>query len=214
MFRKDGPPDDSRNRDNRDNRDQGAWGDRGGFRERNERSGGWNDRGGDRGGFRDNRAGGGGAPWNDREPREQDESVFSKRLRAGKRRTYFFDVRCTKGNDYFVTLTESTRKMNGFGYDRHKMFLYKEDFNRFVESLQEVVNHVKTELMPDYDYDEFARRQLEWEAQNRENDSEDDGGVHEKKDENATSETPADDLPTDLPTAEEKPKKEDDDVEW
>ncbi len=81
----------------------------------------------------------------------------------------------TRGDDYFVTLTESTKKLNGFGYERHKMFLYKEDFNRFVESLQEVVNHVKTELMPDYDYDEFARRQEEWEAANREAEGQDTG---------------------------------------
>lgn len=101
--------------------------------------------------------------------------------------------------------------MNGFGYERHKMFLYKEDFNRFVESLQEVVNHVKTELMPDYDYDEFARRQLEWEAQNREADNEDDGRIQDSSDENPFSETPVDDG---LPTAENKPKKEDEDVEW
>ncbi|NNE30260.1 MAG: DUF3276 family protein [Saprospiraceae bacterium] len=92
------------------------------------------------------------------------ESVFSKKVKAGKRRTYFFDVRQTKGNDYYLTLTESTRRFNGEGYDRHKIFLYKEDFNRFVSSLQETVDHVKTELMPDYDYDEFTRKHEEWEA--------------------------------------------------
>jgi len=93
--------------------------------------------------------------------------VFSKRVRAGKRRTYFFDVRKTKGEDFFITITESTRREDGFGYKRHKIFLYKEDFNRFAASLNEVVNHVKTDLMPDFDYEEFDRRQAEWEAQNR-----------------------------------------------
>ena len=92
------------------------------------------------------------------------ESVYSTKVRAGKRRTYFFDVRKTKGDDFYITLTESTKKFNGDGYDRHKIFLYKEDFNRFMASLEEVVNHVKTELMPDFDYDEFTRRQEEWEA--------------------------------------------------
>jgi len=92
------------------------------------------------------------------------ESVYSNKVRAGKRRTYFFDVRQTKGDDYYITLTESTRRFNGDGYERHKIFLYKEDFNRFVTGLNEAVNHVKTELMPDYDYDEFTRRQEEWEA--------------------------------------------------
>lgn len=93
------------------------------------------------------------------------ESVYSKKVRAGKRRTYFFDVRRTKGDDYYLTLTESTRKFNGEGYERHKIFLYKEDFNRFVASLEEVVDYVKTELMPDYDYDEYTRRHEEFERQ-------------------------------------------------
>lgn len=92
------------------------------------------------------------------------ESVFSKKVRAGKRRTYFFDVRRTKGDDYYLTLTESTRKFNGDGYERHKIFLYKEDFNRFVSTLDEVITHIKEELMPDYDYDEYTRRHEEWEA--------------------------------------------------
>lgn len=95
--------------------------------------------------------------------RRQD-SVFSKKIRAGRRRTYFFDVRSTKGNDYYLTITESTRRMEDDHYERHKLFLYKEDFNRFVEGLEEVVKYIKTELMPDYDYDEFARRQEEYEA--------------------------------------------------
>ena len=86
------------------------------------------------------------------------ESVYSRKVRAGKKRTYFFDVRQTKGDDYYVTLTESTRRFDGNGYNRHKIFLYKEDFNRFVEGLEDVVNHIKNDLMPDYDYNEFADR--------------------------------------------------------
>jgi hypothetical protein len=89
--------------------------------------------------------------------------VYSKKVRAGKRRTYFFDVRRTKGEDYYLTLTESSRRMDG-GYERHKIFLYKEDLNRFVATLEETVNYIKTELMPQYDYDEFTRRQEEYEA--------------------------------------------------
>lgn len=102
-----------------------------------------------------------------------EESVFSKKVRAGKRRTYFFDVRKTRSEDFFVTITESTRKGDGWGYERHKIFLYKEDFNRFLASLQEVVSHVKTDLMPEFDYEEFDRRQAEWEAQNKESEFED-----------------------------------------
>lgn len=92
------------------------------------------------------------------------ESVYSSKVKAGKRRTYFFDVRKTKGEDYYITLTESTKRYNGEGYDRHKIFLYKEDFDRFQQSLDEVISHIKTELMPDYDYEEYTRRQEEWEA--------------------------------------------------
>lgn len=102
------------------------------------------------------------------------ESVYSKKVRAGKRRTYFFDVRKTKGDDYYLTLTESTRKFNGEGYERHKLFLYKEDFNRFLDSLEDVINHVKTELMPDYDYDEYTRRHEEYEANNNNNNNDSD----------------------------------------
>ena len=93
------------------------------------------------------------------------ESVFSKKVRAGKRRTYFFDVRRTKGDDFYLTLTESTKRFNSDGYERHKIFLYKEDFNRFLSSLEEVIDYVKTELMPDYDYDEYTRRHEEYEAE-------------------------------------------------
>ena len=78
---------------------------------------------------------------------------FSKKLRAGKRRTYFFDVRSTKQGDFFLTITESKKKFEGEGYDSHKIFLYKEDFKKFLEALNETVDYIKTELMPDYDYD-------------------------------------------------------------
>src|SRR5215213_11688285 len=83
------------------------------------------------------------------------ESVYSKRIRAGKRRTYFFDVRATRGNDYFLTITESRKRFNEDGYDRHKIFLYKEDFNKFLKGLTESIDYVKTDLMPDFDFDAF-----------------------------------------------------------
>lgn len=87
------------------------------------------------------------------------ESVYSKRIRAGKRRTYFFDVRATRGNDYYITITESRKKFNEDGYDRHKIFLYKEDFNKFLKALTEAVDYVKTELMPDFDFDAYNHDQ-------------------------------------------------------
>jgi hypothetical protein len=83
------------------------------------------------------------------------ESVFSSKIRAGKRRTYFFDVRATKGNDYFLTITESRKRFDDNGYDRSKIFLYKEDFNKFLKALTESLDYVKTDLMPDFDFDAF-----------------------------------------------------------
>lgn len=83
------------------------------------------------------------------------ESVYSKRIKAGKRRTYFFDVRETRGNDYYLTITESRKRFDSDGYDRHKIFLYKEDFNKFIKGLGEAIDYVKTELMPDFDFDAF-----------------------------------------------------------
>ena len=73
------------------------------------------------------------------------EDVFSKPVKAGKR-TYFFDVKATKGNDYYLTITESKRKVErdgSFTYDKHKIFLYKEDFGKFVEGLEEGLAYIK-----------------------------------------------------------------------
>lgn len=89
------------------------------------------------------------------------QSVFSKIVKAGKKRTYFFDVRSTKGNDYFVTITESRKKLDGEGYDKNKIFLYKEDFNKFLEAMQQTIGHVKTELLPDFDFANFDRDEYE-----------------------------------------------------
>ena len=88
------------------------------------------------------------------------ESIYSKRIRAGKRRTYFFDVRATRGNDYYLTITESRKRFNDNGYDRHKIFLYKEDFNKFIKALTEAVDYVKTQLMPDFDFDAYNHDEI------------------------------------------------------
>ncbi|MES2678468.1 MAG: DUF3276 family protein [Bacteroidota bacterium] len=71
--------------------------------------------------------------------------LFSKSVRAGKR-TYFFDVKSTRGNDYYLTITESKKRFGAdgkFTYEKHKIFLYKEDFEKFIEGLDEAVNHIK-----------------------------------------------------------------------
>ncbi len=74
------------------------------------------------------------------------EDVYSKPVRAGKR-TYFFDVKTTKGHkDYYLTITESKRRNNpdgSFTYDKHKIFLYKEDFEKFSEGLAEIIDYIK-----------------------------------------------------------------------
>ncbi len=96
---------------------------------------------------------------------KRNESIHSIRLKAGKRRTYFFDVRNTKGNDYFLTITESVKRFNDDGYDRHKIFLYKEDFNKFIKGLTEAIDHIKVELMPDFDFDAFNHEYTEEEQE-------------------------------------------------
>ncbi|MEM6765213.1 MAG: DUF3276 family protein [Bacteroidota bacterium] len=95
------------------------------------------------------------------------DEVYSEKIRAGKR-TYFFDVRATRSNDYYITITESKRRFNGRGYDKHKIFLYKEDFNKFLASLNQTIDHVKTELMPEYDYEEFDRKDRTFESEDGE----------------------------------------------
>jgi hypothetical protein len=89
--------------------------------------------------------------------REKDE-IYSKRVRAGKR-TYFFDVKSTRSNDYYLTITESKKRFkdDGFVYEKHKIFLYKEDFAKFMEALNETINHVKEDLMPDFDFSQFDK---------------------------------------------------------
>jgi hypothetical protein len=71
--------------------------------------------------------------------------LFSKPVRAGKR-TYFFDVKSTRGNDYYLTITESKKRFGEDGkffYEKHKIFLYKEDFEKFIEGLNEAVTHIR-----------------------------------------------------------------------
>ena len=84
------------------------------------------------------------------------EEIFSKRVRAGKR-TYFFDVKETRSQDYYITITESTKKSEDGMYVKHKIFLYKEDFNKFADAFNETMNHVKEELLPEYDFDEYSK---------------------------------------------------------
>jgi len=70
------------------------------------------------------------------------EEVYSKKVRAGKR-TYFFDVKSTRSNDYYLTITESKKRLEDGVFVKHKIFLYKEDFEKFSEGLSEVVSYIK-----------------------------------------------------------------------
>lgn len=100
------------------------------------------------------------------EEQKDRNEIFSKRVRAGKR-TYFFDIKATRSNDYYLTITESKRKYkeDGFTYEKHKIFLYKEDFAKFVNALNETVDHVKEELMPEVDFDQFESESPEYSVQ-------------------------------------------------
>ncbi|RCH54034.1 DNA-binding protein [Mucilaginibacter hurinus] len=73
--------------------------------------------------------------------REREE-VYSKKVRAGKR-TYFFDVKATRSNDYYVTITESKKRLEDGVFIKHKIFLYKEDFEKFAEGLKDSIDYIK-----------------------------------------------------------------------
>ena len=101
---------------------------------------------------------------NDKRENVRDE-IFSKVVRAGKR-TYFFDVKSTRRNDYYLTITESKKRFDRdgkFHYEKHKLFLYKEDFEKFADGFTEVVDYIKQnqpEILdePDYSRDEVSEK--------------------------------------------------------
>ena len=86
----------------------------------------------------------------------EKEELFSKAVRAGER-TYFFDVKTTKGDEKYITITESKRRFdndqNRFTYEKHKIFLYKEDFEKVAKGLNDAIHYVQTGEYPE-DYNE------------------------------------------------------------
>ncbi len=88
---------------------------------------------------------------NENKDRERGE-IFSRAVRAGKR-TYFFDVKATVGEEHYITITESKRRFNNeqgkFFYEKHKLFLYKEDFDKFSNGLSDVIEFIRTGKAPD-----------------------------------------------------------------
>lgn len=82
----------------------------------------------------------------ERSDRPENQEIFSRAVRAGKR-TYFFDVKSTRRNDFYLTITESKKRFHKDGrfyFEKHKVFLYKEDFDKFSEGLSEVINYIKS----------------------------------------------------------------------
>jgi hypothetical protein len=89
--------------------------------------------------------------------------IFSKAVRAGKR-TYFFDVKATRRNDYFLTITESKKRFQKDGrfyFEKHKIFLYKEDFEKFADGFQEVIEFIQTVKHSDHYADEMMNGDVE-----------------------------------------------------
>ncbi len=103
------------------------------------------------------------------ESRERErEDVFSKAVKAGKR-TYFFDVKETKQGEKYLTITESKRKFNGddgsFTYEKHKIFLYKEDYAKFQNALNGVINFIETGEEPIFEDDALNAAEEEFNAE-------------------------------------------------
>ena len=99
--------------------------------------------------------------FNDFESRSR-EDIFSKSVRAG-RRTYFFDVKATRRGEYYLTLTESIKKIGNdgrFHFEKHKIFLYKEDFDNFIDNLQETLDYIKANNV-DFEDDEPKKTESE-----------------------------------------------------
>src|SRR4030043_1769047 len=89
-----------------------------------------------------------GIEKNEEVARPEREEIFSKAIRAGKR-TYFFDVKATRKNDYYLTLTESKKRFNRDGrfyFEKHKLFLYKEDFEKFLEGFEEAIKFINNAI--------------------------------------------------------------------
>lgn len=104
---------------------------------------------------------------NDR-PRHRDvrDEVYSQQVRAGKRR-YFFDVRDTRSGDYYLTITEMKRAFEGDTPEKHKLFLYKEDFTKFVRGLQDTIDYIKSNLLTPEQVDELERGDAQYEEDER-----------------------------------------------
>ncbi len=92
--------------------------------------------------------------FDNRKPNQ--ETVFSKKINAGRKRTYFIDIKKTRADDLYLVLAENSNKPDGT-MEKHKIFLYKEDLNRFLSAINEAGDKLK-ELIPDYNFNQFEGR--------------------------------------------------------
>ena len=83
-------------------------------------------------------------------------TAYSQKVRAGKKRTYFFDIMEARNNTYSLIITESRKRFDDRGFDRSSIYVYQEDINKFAKGLAEAVDYIKTQLLPNYDFDEFS----------------------------------------------------------
>ena len=81
--------------------------------------------------------------------------IYEKKVRAGKKRTYFFDIKETRNNSYSLIITESRKRFDDRGYDRTSIYIYQEDINKFAKGVAEAIDYIKTELLPDYNFEQY-----------------------------------------------------------
>jgi len=107
-----------------------------------------------------------GKEKNKQNDQTEREEIFSRAVRAGKR-TYFFDVKATRRNDYYLTITESKKRFNRDGrfyYEKHKIFLYKEDFEKFSNGLSEVIDYIQKNKPEIIEKEEYTKPKEEKET--------------------------------------------------
>ncbi|MBK8700826.1 MAG: DUF3276 family protein [Saprospiraceae bacterium] len=91
----------------------------------------------------------------------RSDNIFTRKVEGGRKRTYFVDVKKTKGDDHYMVITESVKRQDGQGTERHKIFVYKEDLLRLLTAINEAGDKLK-EMMPDYDFNTFERKYKEF----------------------------------------------------
>ncbi len=92
--------------------------------------------------------------------------VYTREVKAGRKRRYYIDVKKTRQEDYYLVITESKRNFNSDKFIRHKIFVYKEDLNKFQQALEDAINHIKTELLPDYNFERFSNTEGSYDNKN------------------------------------------------